>query len=358
MLFRSGLDEVELQLAGQGQLNALLSSKTLEDDLAAVRADGVSVSTIDIGGADVHAAVRIDEGDAVALINAGLHFAAGDEVTLQAAGTHLGTSLKELQKLGVDAVTVAGGAGGAAAMRAGAGVGRSGLIAAENARLGTTDWMLTKTAVDPATKYRCPWIEGFASRTSVAAGQSIRFFVSTNPVSAFRIEIFRMGYYGGAGGRLMQTLGPFAGVVQPEPEVGPRRLRECCWEACAELVIPDDWVSGVYVGRLTAEREGWQSYLIFIVRDERPADLLFQCADTTWQAYNRWPDQFALYDDGREKWYCGPEVDVSFDRPYGRYCQIVDAPLSTGSGSWFLWEYPFAYWLEQQGYDEIGRAHV
>ena len=118
-------------------------------------------------------------------------------------------------------------------MRAGAGVGRSGLIAAENARPGTTDWMLTKTAVDPATKYRCPWIEGFASRTSVAAGQSIRFFVSTNPVSAFRIEIFRMGYYGGAGGRLMQTLGPFAGVVQPEPEIGPRRLRECCWEACA-----------------------------------------------------------------------------------------------------------------------------
>jgi hypothetical protein len=28
----------------------------------------------------------------------------------------------------------------------------------------------------------------------------------------------------------------------------------------------------------------WQSYLIFIVRDERPADILFQCSDNTWQA--------------------------------------------------------------------------
>lgn len=228
---------------------------------------------------------------------------------------------------------------------------RANVIAAENAREGTTDWLLTKTGVDPQTKYRCPWIEGFASRTSVRAGEAIQFFVSTNPASEFRIDIFRMGYYGGSGGRLMQQLGPFAGSVQPDPEIGPQRVRECCWEPCAELVIPDDWVSGVYLGRLTAEQDGWQSYLVFIVRDDRRADLLFQCSDTTWQAYNRWPDQFALYDDGQDKWYCGPDVAVSFDRPYGRYCQILDAPLTTGSGSWFLWEYPFAYWLEQQGYD-------
>ena len=66
---------------------------------------------------------------------------------------------------------------------------------------------------------------------------------------------------------------------------------------------------------------------------------------------NRWPNQFALYDNGREQWWCGPDVAVSFDRPYGKYCQILDAPLSTGSGEWFLWEFPFAYWLESHGYD-------
>lgn len=42
---------------------------------------------------------------------------------------------------------------------------------------------------------------------------------------------------------------------------------------------------------------------------------------------------------------------MSFQRPFGKYCQIVDAPLSTGSGEWLLWEFPFAYWLEQHGYD-------
>ena len=225
------------------------------------------------------------------------------------------------------------------------------LIARENQREGTRGWMLEKTAVDPKTKYRCPWIEGYCSRTSVAAGEAIDIIVSTNPASPFRIEVFRMGYYGGAGGRKVAELGPFRGTVQSDPPIGKNRVRECRWEPATSLKIPRDWVSGVYLGKLTAERGGWQSYVIFIVRDARRADLLFQCSDTTWQAYNRWPSQFALYDDGHNQWYWGPGVDVSFDRPYGKYCQILDAPLSTGSGEFFLWEFPFVYWMEAQGYD-------
>lgn len=224
-------------------------------------------------------------------------------------------------------------------------------IAQENAKPGSRGWLLSKTDVDPNSQFRCPWVEGYASHTSVRPGETIQFFVSTNPASEFQIEIFRMGFYNGDGGRLMAQLGPFPGQIQPDPDVGPQRLRDCQWSPCAELRIPEDWVSGVYLGKLTATPAGWQSYLIFLVRDDRPADFLFQCSDTTWQAYNRWPHQFALYDDGDNPWYCGPGVDVSFNRPYGRYCQILDAPLTTGSGSWFLWEFPFAFWLEQQGYD-------
>ncbi len=225
------------------------------------------------------------------------------------------------------------------------------IIARENHKEGTRDWLLQKTAVDPKTKFRCPWIEGYCSRTSVTAGESIDICVSTNPASPFRIEIYRMGYYGGAGGRKVAELGPFRGTIQPDPPIGPKRLRECKWEPATTIKIPHDWVSGVYIGKLTAERGGWQSYVIFIVRDSRRADLLFQCSDTTWQAYNRWPSQFALYDDGKNQWYWGPGIDISFDRPYGKYCQILNAPLSTGSGEFFLWEFPFVYWMEALGYD-------
>ena len=224
-------------------------------------------------------------------------------------------------------------------------------IVRENQHPGTQDWLLVNARIDAATKYRCPWIEGYCSRASVRAGQSLSVFVSTNPASDFSLEIYRMGYYGGAGARLISKLGPFQGQTQMDPLIGENRLRECQWTPCTTFKIPRQWVSGVYLGKLTAARTGVQSYIIFIVRDERPVDIIFQCSDLTWQAYNRWPDHFALYDNGKERWWCGPDVEVSFNRPYGKYCQILDAPLSTGSGEWFLWEFPLAYWLEAAGYD-------
>lgn len=224
-------------------------------------------------------------------------------------------------------------------------------IRRENERPGTRDWMTTNVRIDPKTKYRSPWIEGYASRTSVRPGESLTLHVSTNPASPFVVDVYRMGYYQGHGGRHMLHLGPFPGGVQPDPPIGENRLRECAWEPCTTITIPEDWTSGVYLGKLTAEREGLQSYVIFVVRDDRKADLLFQVSDNTWNAYNRWPSQFSLYDDGKKVWYWGPNVKVSYDRPYGKYCQILDAPLSVGSGEFLLWEFPLAYWMEQHGYD-------
>lgn len=253
-----------------------------------------------------------------------------------------------------DVLRAAAAAGGAAFGRSlarGAAPRQGDLIRAENERLGTRDWLLGNTRVDPATRYRCPWIEGYCSRTSLRAGDELQILVSTNPASSFVIDLYRLGYYGGHGGRHMLRVGPLAGSPQPDPPIGVERLRECAWEPAATLTIPADWPSGVYLGKLTAERQSLQSYVVFIVRDDRPADFLFQCSDTTWNAYNRWPSQFSLYDDGHEEWYWGPNVRTSFDRPYGKYCQILDAPLSQGSGEFLLWEFPLAYWMEQQGYD-------
>ncbi|HAB15600.1 MAG TPA: hypothetical protein DCE44_04025 [Verrucomicrobiales bacterium] len=228
---------------------------------------------------------------------------------------------------------------------------KSNPIVQENRRPGSPDWLLTHTGVDPATRWRCPWIEGYCSHTSIRAGEDLTLFVSTNPASPFRVEFFRLGWYGGLGARKQREIGPLSGSVQPDPPVGRARLRDCAWEPAVTVRIPRDWLSGVYLGKLTAERGGWQSYVVFIVRDDRRADFVFQCSDNTWQAYNRWPDHFSLYDDGKNEWYWGGGVEVGFNRPYGRYCQIFDAPQSQGSGEFLLWEFPIAFWLEQHGYD-------
>ncbi len=221
----------------------------------------------------------------------------------------------------------------------------------ENEKEGTTDWQLTYTKVDPATRYRCPWIEGYVSQASVKAGDQLDIMVSTRPAVPFQLDIYRMGYYGGTGARHMDSIGPLNGTTQTDPDVGDKRLIECAWDISHSITIPEDWVSGVYLGKLTLLEGRFQSYIVFIVTDDREADVLFQCSDNTWQAYNRWPDNYALYDNGESPWALKPETHVSYDRPYGKYCQILDAPLSQGSGEFLLWEFPLAYWLEREGYD-------
>ena len=242
--------------------------------------------------------------------------------------------------------------------RARGGESRAGrnLVAQENARPGARDWQLTRVRVD-REGFRSPAIEGYCSRQSVAAGETLDVMVAANPPRRCRLEVYRTGYYAGRGARKVWEGGPVAAVTQPTPTPGEKNLHECRWEPTFRLQIPQDWISGVYLGRLTTIPEGeqepyWQSHVVFIVRDDRPADILFQCSDNTWQAYNRWPNNYSVYT--HPKGNQGPWADVSFDRPYGREAQwqgIVNDPRTVGSGEWLCFEFPLAFWLEQHGYD-------
>ena len=195
-------------------------------------------------------------------------------------------------------------------------------IAQENEKPGTTDWQLTRVRPDVPGGFRSAHIEGYCSAQSLRAGHQLDLMVSADPPCSVLLEVFRMGYYGGCGARLMHTLGPLAAQAQPvPPRNGERGLRSCDWPVWASIGIPEDWLSGVYLGRLSTVvgslTPSHQSYVIFIVVDERPADILFQCSDNTWQAYNRWPGDSSLYTntDGRNEGSVRDVYDVSFDRP-------------------------------------------
>jgi hypothetical protein len=185
----------------------------------------------------------------------------------------------------------------------------------------------------------------------------VNVFVSANPGRPVRIEWFRMGYYQGRGARKVFEQGPFQAEPQETPKPGEKNLHECRWTPTTVLTVPSDWLSGVYLGRLStvpekAEEPFWQSYVVLVVRDERPTDILFQCSDNTWQAYNRRPDNYSVYTppNGNQ----GPWAEVSFDRPYGREAQhqgVVNDPRTVGSGEFLPFEFPLAYWLEENGYD-------
>ena len=139
------------------------------------------------------------------------------------------------------------------------------LIQIENAKPGTRDWQLTNTRQLPGkinkilNNGRCPWIEGYCSANSIRAGEKLRIMVSTNPISKFKIEIFRTGYYNGDGARLMKRFDSLKGKTQREPSAGENYVQECNWDPSVEFEIPEDWLSGVYLGKLTAEKENIQS---------------------------------------------------------------------------------------------------
>jgi hypothetical protein len=252
------------------------------------------------------------------------------------------------------AAALLGGMGAGSAAMAATRSASSTLIADENRRPGALDWQLSRVRLTKKQGIRASAVEGYCAKQSVLAGETLDIFVSTTPAARFTIEIFRTGYYGGRGARLMTTLGPFDGTPQPVPEMGEKRIIECRWARTTALKIPSDWPSGVYLGRLTtlpsaADQPYWQNYVVFIVRDTRRADVLLQCSDNTWQAYNKWPDNTSLYSDPRGAQVRG--VAVSFDRPYGKYVQFYENPQSIGSGEWLCFEFPLAYWLEEQGYD-------
>ena len=226
---------------------------------------------------------------------------------------------------------------------------RSTLIIAENKKQGTTDWQLTYVKSEDL---RSKETEGYCSKMSLRAGESIDIFLNASSKTEVNIDFYRMGYYGGKGGRFMQKLGPFSVQPQVVPPIAEHRLRECDWNKSTSFKIPENWMSGVYVGKLSCTAHRYESYIIFIVRDDRKADLMFQTSDTTWQAYNKWPDsRHSLYNSDPPLQPHSARTWSSFNRPFSKYPQVVDQPLSQGSGEFLLWEYPLCYWLEKEGYD-------
>src|SRR5919107_1869235 len=121
----------------------------------------------------------------------------------------------------------------------------------ENAKPGTTEWKITNTGATSGV------IEGYASLTSVNRGGQIALFVNTAEPS-YKMDIFRVGYYGGAGGRRMLSTVTRTGLVQPKcPEQLDTGLIECDWVSPYILNIhgsadPPDWVSGDYQAKLAA----------------------------------------------------------------------------------------------------------
>src|SRR4051812_37081992 len=60
-------------------------------------------------------------------------------------------------------------------------------------------------------------IQGFATDISVDHGQAVQFKINSSANKAYKIDIYRMGYYQGNGARLVATIPSTQTVVQVQP---------------------------------------------------------------------------------------------------------------------------------------------
>ena len=229
-------------------------------------------------------------------------------------------------------------------------------IVAENQNTGTTAWRINYDIGDAADDVNGQ-IKGYASTTSLNKGDSVNFYISVNPTQTYTIDVYRLGWYNGKGGRLLKHVGPLLGHKQPDCPPDPQTgMIECHWALAYTLAIPTSWTTGLYIAKLT-NAANYQSYIIFTVRDDsRVADFLYQQPVTTYQAYNNYPaDNLtgkSLYDYNSygAATALGTQraVKVSFDRPYGGNGGF-DGGGQLANDQW--WERYFISWAEQQGYD-------
>ena len=187
-------------------------------------------------------------------------------------------------------------------------------------------------------------IQGFATDISVNVGGTIGFKIDT-AASAYTIDIYRTGWYGGLGARKIASVSPSATLPQKQPACitdATTELYDCGnWAVSASWTVPSTAVSGVYVAKLTDPKLNDTSQITFIVRDDAShSAVVMQTSDPTWQAYNTY---------GGSDFYQGAANGRAYKISYNR--PVATRGLNDGRDFYFSSEYATVRFLERNGYD-------
>src|SRR5205085_12329246 len=129
---------------------------------------------------------------------------------------------------------------------------------------------------------------GYADKVSAQAGDRVTLFVSTD-APAFQVQAYRIGYYGGLGGRLIWKSPNVPGGKQAKADrESQTNMIDAKWTPSLTVAITAAWPQGDYLFKLVSGN-GPQQYVPLTIRDDRStAAFVVQNSVTTWQAYNLW----------------------------------------------------------------------
>lgn len=211
-------------------------------------------------------------------------------------------------------------------------------IVVENEQPGTTEWRMSSSTSTGIAIY--------ASSVAVEPGDQLTFHVEESPSARYRIEIYRLGWYSGAGARLVTCI-PGCSSDEPPPLQVPNAPGDTQggadeWPVTDSLLIAEDWTTGLYVaqavetGDVATQPTATTPFVV-----SAPAGvhtpILVQLPVLTWEAYNSWGGKslYAFNSMG------GAATSVSFNRPFDEYALSEIAN----------YELPVIRFLERNGLD-------
>jgi hypothetical protein len=211
-------------------------------------------------------------------------------------------------------------------------------LIAENNKKGSIDWICNVLQPEHS-------LEGYASQVSAVSGDDVTLFINT-VAQGVQVQAYRMGYYGGIGGRLIWQSDMVAGKQQPPPTVSDGiGTVSCPWSPTLSFTVDDTWPPGCYLLKLLGNG-GQEQYIPLTIRDDSStAAYVIQNSVTTWQAYNLYGDYSLYYGrSARGQDFANRARAVSFDRPYPQ-------TWASGAADFVGNEFPLLYHLESLGLD-------
>lgn len=212
-------------------------------------------------------------------------------------------------------------------------------IQTENQNTGSTGWQFSNRSNTA--------IQAYCDKASYNTGDTVTFYASTQTGgTGYSIAIYRLGWYGGNGGRLITTLSGLTGqaqgywdgtTLQNCPTVytdSTTHLIETGWSSSTTWTVPGTAVTGIYLAMFTDANTA-QTACGFVVKGNTTADYVVvrpACSDA---AYNDWGG-WSLYTNP------GTGVKVSILRPNVK---------GGGAAGILTFEIPAIHWFEAQGYN-------
>jgi hypothetical protein len=235
-------------------------------------------------------------------------------------------------------------------------------VVTENCQTNRASWSSQWQIDRKKYVYDTRVLSGYASSASVNRGATIHFYIrSPQTPPGYSLDIYRLGWYGGAGGRQVVSVQIPHSTLQPEcrwQDRGTVNGYFTCnnWVTSYSITVPETWTSGVYIASIRsnaipppppAPADAPLAYahdVIFVVREEaRRADFVYQQPVATEQAYNSYFYGPSLYNTQTVNGRTVPVAKASFERPLDALDNL----------QFYRYELPFVFWMESQGYDVV-----